>query len=57
VRRYARLGRLLLTLLTDAAQDSRTTERAGNEVRRRINPLKGSDGRWLHFEVFSAIQV
>ena len=23
----------------------------------RFNPLKGSGGRWLHFEVFSAIQV
>ena len=22
-----------------------------------FNPLKGSGGRWLHFEVFSAIQV
>ena len=22
-----------------------------------VNPLKGSGGRWLHFEVFSAIQV
>ena len=22
-----------------------------------LNPLKGSGGRWLHFEVFSAIQV
>ena len=23
----------------------------------RVNPLKGSGVRWLHFEVFSAIQV
>ena len=22
-----------------------------------LNPLKGSGGRWLHFKVFSAIQV
>ena len=23
----------------------------------QVNPLKGSGVRWLHFEVFSAIQV
>ena len=26
-------------------------------VRANVNPLKGSGVRWLHFEVFSAIQV
>jgi len=26
-------------------------------VHKRLNPLKGSGGRWLHFEVFSGIQV
>ena len=47
------LARLKAELQHVNVQNSSMAE----EVWNYINPLKGSGGRWLHLEVFSAIQV